>query len=83
MRELERTSEELSLAKGDVFRNVGSLLIKVDDKEALKSEIEESMEMMDVRVKGLERQEKSLLEKFDSLQKHIDSAFGRASAEEQ
>jgi prefoldin beta subunit len=80
--ELERTAEELAKAKGDVYRNVGSLLIKVDDKDALKAELEESKEMMDVRIKGLERQEKGLMERFDALQQQIDSALGRASAEE-
>jgi prefoldin beta subunit len=81
-RELERTSEELSKSKGDVYRNVGSLLVKVDNKDELKAEIEESLETTDIRVKGLERQEKSLREKYESLQETINKAMGQQSASE-
>ena len=35
-KELQRTIVELDKAAGDVYKNVGVLLIKVDDKAALK-----------------------------------------------
>ena len=59
-RELQRTVEELAKADGDVYRNVGMLLIKVSDKAALKDELEESLETLGIRIRGLERQEKDL-----------------------
>ena len=59
-RELQRTVEELAKADGDVYRNVGMLLIKVSDKAALKGELEESLETLGIRIRGLERQEKDL-----------------------
>ncbi|MDR3283140.1 MAG: prefoldin subunit beta [Candidatus Methanoplasma sp.] len=80
-REMERTFEELAKAKGDVYRSAGSLLIKVEDKDQLKSEIEESLETLGIRVKSLEKQEKSLREKYDSLQETINKAVGQAGAE--
>ncbi len=82
-REMARTSEELAKSTGDVFKNVGSLLIKVDDKDALKAEIDESIETMEIRIKGLERQEKGLRDKYDSLQSVINAALGQQETSEE
>lgn len=81
-REMERTSEELSGSSGDVYRSVGSLLVKVDDKEKLKAEIDESLETLDIRIRGLERQEKSLRERFEVLSETINQAMGQQPAPE-
>ena len=76
-KEMERTVAELDKASGDVYRSVGSLLVKVDDKAAVKAEITESMETVEVRIKSMERQEKQLREKFQSLQETINKAMGQ------
>jgi len=76
-KEMERTVAELDKASGDVYRSVGSLLVKVDDKAAVKAEITESMETVEVRIKSLERQEKQLREKFQSLQETLNKAMGQ------
>ncbi|CDF31293.1 prefoldin subunit beta [Methanoculleus sp. CAG:1088] len=75
-RELQRTVEELAKADGDVYRNVGMLLIKVSDKAALKDELEESLETLGIRIRGLERQEKDLREKYEVLGETINRAMG-------
>lgn len=75
-RELSRTLEDLGASTGAVYKSSGSLLIKVDDKDALKGELEESIEMMDVRINSLERQENSLKERFQVLQETINTAMG-------
>ncbi|WP_400241287.1 prefoldin subunit beta [Methanomethylophilus alvi] len=77
-RELQRTVEELAKADGDVYRNVGMLLIKVSDKAALKDELEESLETLGIRIRGLERQEKDLREKYEVLGETINRAMGNA-----
>lgn len=79
-RELQRTVEELSKSTGDVFKNVGVLLIKVDDKDALKADLEESLETIGIRIKGLEKQETGLRQKVDTLQQAINTAMGRTAA---
>ncbi|KUE74012.1 prefoldin subunit beta [Candidatus Methanomethylophilus sp. 1R26] len=79
-KELQRTVEELEKSKGDVYRNVGVLLIKVDDKEALKAELDESLETVGIRIRGLEKQEKDLRAKYEMLQSNINNAMGGASA---
>lgn len=79
-RELVRTREELEKSTGTVYRTAGSLLIKVDDVDALKAELDDSIEMMEVRISSLERQETSLKEKYTVLQQTISAAMGGASA---
>ena len=81
IKEIERTISELEKATGDVYRNVGSLLIKVDDKDAVKAELEESKETLEVRVKSVERQEAGLREKYNSLQETINKAMGKPAAQ--
>ena len=77
-REMSRTLEELNSATGDVYKSAGSLLIKVEDKDKLKGELEESIETMDVRISSMARQEKSLQEKFKILSDTINAAMGNA-----
>ena len=79
-REMERTLEELGKSSGAVYKSVGTLLIKVEDVQALRSELEESIELMDVRIGSLARQESGLRERFQSLQETINAAMGRTQA---
>lgn len=79
-REMARTLEELNSATGDVYKSAGSLLIKVEDKDKLKSDLEESIETMEVRISSLDRQEKSLQDKFKVLADTINAAMGNAPA---
>ena len=76
-REIERTLEELSGSTGAVYKTAGSLMIKVDDVAALKADLEESIELMDVRIGSLSRQESGLRERYQTLQEAINSARGR------
>lgn len=75
LKEIRKAIEELDKASGDIYRNVGSLMIKVDKKEALKMELEESVEMLEVRIKSMDRQEKNLREKYSEMQTSIKTAM--------
>lgn len=77
VKEIERTIAELDKSTGDVYKNVGSLLVKVDDKAAVKAELEDSKETLEVRIKSVERQETGLREKYNSLQETINKAMGQ------
>ena len=79
LKEIERTIEELDKASGDVYKNVGSLMIKVNDKEPVKMELEESKETLEVRIKSMERQEKNLRDKYTEMQNTINAAMGKQS----
>jgi prefoldin beta subunit len=77
VREMQRTTDELNKAPQDVviYRSIGSLLIKAESKEAVLKEIEEDKETMEVRVKTLERQEKSLKDRYQVLQDQLNKAL--------
>ncbi len=77
VRELERTIQELEKLGEDstVFKNVGSLLMQVKDKPSLLSELKEQKETAEVRVKTLDRQDKHLRERHQSLQQQITQAL--------
>ncbi len=77
VRELERTIQELERAPEDaaIFRNVGALLVQTKDRQALLSELKEQKETTDVRVKTLDRQDKHLRERHQTLQQQITQAL--------
>jgi len=76
VRELEKTIQELEKVGDEaVYRNVGSLLIQVKDKAVLISELKEQKETAEVRVKTLDRQDKHLRERHQTLQQQITQAL--------
>lgn len=78
LRELDRTIEELNKSSDDtpIYKSVGSLMIKARDKATVLKEIEDDKESIGVRVKTLERQEKYMRERYQSLQEQISKALG-------
>ena len=80
LKELKHTSEELAKAKGAVYRNVGGIMFEVTDKEGLAVELKDSVETMEIRVRGLKNQEASLKEKYEALGQSINAAMGNAPA---
>ena len=60
-RELMKTKEELEKTTGAVYRTSGAFMIKVEDLDSLKADLDESIETMEVRIGSLERQENSLI----------------------
>jgi prefoldin beta subunit len=82
LKEMEMTIEELKKAEAEavVYKSVGSLMIKVADTPALLKEIEEDKETTEIRVKSLDRQEKMLKDKFQSVQEQLNRALGGAQA---
>ena len=67
-REVAMSIEALKGHKGgDVFRQVGGLLLKVDDIEALRKNLEEEAETMEVRVSSMEKQEAQIKQMYESL----------------
>lgn len=76
VRELDNALGELNKTSKSsvVYKRVGSLFLKVDDKKDLKNDLSEQKETFDVRMKTLERQEKQLKERYTELQKEISKA---------
>lgn len=83
LREIEGTLEELAKISADtqVYKSIGMLLVKQDDRESLKKELEEHKETLTVRVKSLQKQEKSLSERYEGLGEKIRAALGGGASE--
>jgi len=76
LEEVERSLEELGKAgPTPTYRNVGSLLIKVDKLDELKKELEESKDTLGIKVKSMERQEGQLKERFNTLRAELQNAL--------
>ena len=64
LKEIEKTDE--------AFKIVGNVMIKAD-KAAMKTELNSKKEIIDLRLKNLDKQEKQLKEKAENLQKDVMS----------
>jgi len=82
LREVERTLEAMGKTSegSPIYRNVGSLLIKAQDQESVMKELEESKETLEVRLKTLNRQEKQMRERYQTLQDQLSKALGGGSS---
>jgi prefoldin beta subunit len=82
LREIEQTLEELNKLTGDtpVYKSIGMLLVRQDDREALKKELEEHRETLTIRVKSLQKQEKALSQRYEDLAAKIQAALGGGPA---
>jgi prefoldin beta subunit len=58
-----------------VYKSAGALLIRSDDRGALKTELTEDKESLGLRIATLERQEKKLRERFEELQDTVQKAL--------
>lgn len=84
LEEAERALEELGKSKPDTptYKNVGSLLIKVESLEDLKKELGEMKDTVGIKIKSMERQEGQLKERFESLRAELTQALKGAGGAE-
>ena len=84
VREIESSLQELEKVGPDttVYKSIGTLLVRADDRGAVKSELEEHKETISIRVSAIQKQETSLTERFEHLQQKISAALGGPSEEE-
>ncbi len=78
LREIDGTLEELGKITGEtqVYKSIGMLLVRQDDRESLKKELDDHKETLTVRVKSIQKQEKSLSERYEQLGEKIQVALG-------
>lgn len=83
LREIEGSLSELAKVGPEttIYKSIGTLLVKSDDREALKTELEDHKETITIRVKAIQKQEKSLGERFEQLQQKISEALQGKSGE--
>jgi prefoldin beta subunit len=77
LEEVERALDELGKSKPEtpIYRNVGSLLIKVEKMDDLKKELDEMKDTLGIKVKSMERQENQLKERFNALRTELQTAL--------
>ena len=68
--EMTNALKEVKDTKEKIFKVIGNIMISVE-KNRVEKDLSEKKEILDLRIKNLEKQEKSLKEKFDSLQKEV------------
>lgn len=75
LNETESALSELEKTKDEVYRIVGSIMIKTQKAE-LEKELKEKKEILSLRLKSIEKQESSLMEKTEKereeLMKSVD-----------
>ncbi|MGP6238914.1 prefoldin subunit beta [Cuniculiplasma sp. SKW4] len=84
IKELSKTLEELSKI-GDttpIYRSVGPVLYKVDDKNKLVNELSEQKELSEIRIKTIEKQQKALEEKYHEIEQVIQKAYQQGQNKE-
>ncbi len=77
LKELEHAIEEVEKleGKGEIYRSIGSLLIKVENKDKLLEELKEDKETYELRKSTLERQEERIKERLSELQNRLEDAI--------
>lgn len=68
--EVENALEEMSSSDGATYRLVGGVLIE-KDKKKIKEELDALKSKLDLRIKSIEKQEKSIRDKATDLQKEL------------
>lgn len=68
--ETQTALEELKKSEGDAFKIVGSLMIKAE-KGALEKELSKKKELLELRIKSIEKQEKELREELNKKRSEI------------
>lgn len=66
----ENALEELGKTKGEVFKIVGSLMIKADKTE-IEKELKKKKELLELRMKSIEKQENSFKENSTKLRTEL------------
>ncbi len=71
--EVESSLSEISKTK-NAYRIIGNIMIAAD-AEALKIELSSKKEMLDIRVKSVQKQEEKLKQKITDIQKEVMDAM--------
>ena len=68
--EIENAISELGSAKEPIYKIVGSIMVG-SNKTEVKKDLESKKEILDIRIKNLEKQEDKLKEKANEIQSEV------------
>ena len=85
VREIDGSLQELAKigAETPVYKSIGPLLVRADDRESVKKELEEHKETLSIRVRAIQKQETALGERYEQLQQKLSEALGGGTASEE
>lgn len=69
--ETDLALREIEKAEGDVFKIVANQVVIKTSKEKLKEELDHKKELIDMRLKNIEGQEKEFSEKINSIRDEV------------
>lgn len=77
LKEIEYALENLEKVSDDapLYKNIGSILVKAENKKGVVDELKEKKETLDIRVKTLQKQGDQLKEKYEALSKKLSKAL--------
>ncbi len=70
LRETQAALKELEKSGDEVYKIIGNLMIKSDKKD-MKEELQRKEKIIDIKIKGFERQEAAFSQKIEELQRKI------------
>lgn len=76
--ETDLALKELESASGDVFKLVGSQVIIKTTKEKLSSDLNHKKELLNLRMKTMDSQEKEFADRIEELRQQIMKKIGKA-----
>jgi prefoldin beta subunit len=68
--ETQSAAKEIESSDDDVFKVIGQLMIKTD-KSKIKEELSNKEKILDLRMKAIEKQENSFMEKLSTLRDEL------------
>jgi prefoldin, beta subunit, archaeal len=81
LRENKKTLEYLSSTNEntEIFRAVGTILTKVNDIEGLKKELEEDVELTEMRLKGIKNQIDQINSRLKEISEEINKLYQKGN----
>jgi len=70
LREIEKAMEELKKSQGKTYKIIGPVMVE-REKEKLLKDLEETKEIIEIRIKAFEKEIGSLQKRMENLQKRI------------
>ena len=70
LRETQSALKEIEKSGDEVFKIIGQMMIKTD-KKTMVSDLANKEKLIDLRIKNFEKQERSISEKIEEMQKEI------------
>jgi prefoldin beta subunit len=78
VKEIEKTLKELEDVgeTSPIYRSVGGILYKVENKSKLVSDLQEQKELAEIRIKSMEKQQKNIEDKYKEIEESIRKSYG-------